>query len=732
MIMVYPKSGRLNFKIGLALMTLLLGDARAINAGQDFRLRTLSSRPDVISGGDVLVEADVPAQSAWKVSLDGRDVTKLFHPFAASGKAVALLSGLKQGRNVLTLHIKGEGESKLELLNHPLIGPIFSGPHQNPFICQTVENGLGPALDADCSAKSVVQYYYKSTASVAPMTPISEIAGKPDKYGLGFKPYPLDMPPPSDVAQTVTSGGATVPYIVRREIGTINRAVYDIRFLHQPGRPLPSPWMPPTPEWNGRLMYEFPGGCAAGYRQGVLASSLGENPMIARGYAYVTSTLNNPGTDCNDRISAETLSMVKEHFIKTYGVPVHTIGEGASGGTMELHLIAQNYPGLLDGIIVIASFPDLTTYAPEYTDCALLERALGTSKLQWAQAQKTAISGFATWHTCSGLSRFLSGVWPILDPTRCDEAVPRERVYDRLKNPHGVRCTIYDNEINVFGRDPRNGFARRPLDNVGVQYGLVAFNHLQINAQQFVDLNERTGGFDDDGNIVTARTQADPETVRLAYQRGLVLTGGGGLDGTPVIDWHSYTDDLVDHHDHARAFLTRTRLIAANGNAENQVILMSPRPDYLALLIPGRESEVTAQEQEAGIVMEMDRWLDKVEADSTTGTRAAKIYRDRPKGLSDSCVATDGELIVEPASYNGPGRCNQMYPAHGDPRIAAGSPLSNDVLKCALKPLNEADYAQPLNADELHRLQAVFPGGVCDYSRPGVGQDRTTLTWQKF
>jgi len=32
----------------------------------------------------------------------------------------------------------------------------------------------------------------------------------------------------------------------------------------------------------------------------------------------------------------------------------------------------------------------------------------------------------------------------------------------------------------------------------------------------------------------------------------------------------------------------------------------------------------------------------------------------------------------------------------------------------------------------LERLRAVFPGGVCDYSRPGVGQQITKVTWQKY
>ena len=49
--------------------------------------------------------------------------------------------------------------------------------------------------------------------------------------------------------------------------------------------------------------------------------------------------------------------------------------------------------------------------------------------------------------------------------------------------------------------------------------------------------------------------------------------------------------------------------------------------------------------------------------------------------------------------------------------------MSNDVLKCQLKPLDVAEYAPAtLSAGQLARLQAVFPQGVCDWSKPGVGQ----------
>src|SRR5262249_38152055 len=152
---------------------------------------------------------------------------------------------------------------------------------------------------------------------------------------------------------------------------------------------------------------------------------------------------------------------------------------------------------------------------------------------------------------------------PIVDPRNCDPSIPKERIYDPVANPRGVRCDIYDNEIDFFEPNPRTGFAYRPLDNAGVQYGLVAYNSGKIDAEHFIELNERIGGYDQDGNIVATRTEADPRALRIAYQRGLVLTGGGGLGNIPIIDWRSYSDDLGDLHDRFRSFVTRARLIAA-------------------------------------------------------------------------------------------------------------------------------------------------------------------------
>ena len=713
----------------LALM-LAIGTHQAPIA---FGVHVVSSRSDVVSGGDALVEVTASSPRGWVILLNGLDVTARFRAGERGVGYLALLDGLRDGANLIEGR-SGTERISLAVVNHPIAGPVFAGPHQAPFICETRANGLGDPLDSDCSVRTLVRYYYKSKEGVR--LDLFGQANSPASPAPGYKWYDPAGPVPKDVEQLTLADGRRVDYLVRREIGTINRAVYDIEMLYTPGEHLPSPWSRPVAGWNGRLVYMLDGGCGAGHHQGVLEGAPGVvgAPFLAQGYAVATATLNSFATTCNDRLSAETLSMVKEHFIKEFGVPVHTIGWGDSGGAMDLHLIAQNYPGLLDGIVPMITFPDLVTAFASVSDCVLLDHAFAASRLRWSEAQKTAVAGYASWRLCATLSALRS---PFTDPApgsdKCDASIPRADVYDRERNAKGARCTIFDNAISVFGKAASTGFGRSTVDNIGLQYGLAAFVSGEIGAEQFVELNELIGGFDANGDVGPARTAADTLLLRDAYERGVVVSGSG-LAETPIIDWRPYGDDMADGHDRQRSFATRARLLAANGTAGNQVILVYPRysaVDWFRYAATHRW-EAVYPEIAHDLVPRMDQWLDRIAADTLPGALAAKVIRDRPSELADGCWSTAGEQIREAAVYRGPGRCNELYPAHASPRLVAGAPLADDVLKCALKPIDQVDYAHPLTDDQRHRLSAVFPDGVCDFRRPGVGQVPLGPRWQKF
>src|SRR5205814_2691154 len=132
------------------------------------------SRPDMITGGDALISIQAPQGEAVDkvaVTLNGKNVTAQLHDDAEARKLTGLLAGLRIGENsvtVLTGANRTQPAAALTLANHPITGPVFSGPQEQPFICQTEEfklpdgNTLGVPLDANCSVKTVVTYVYKS------------------------------------------------------------------------------------------------------------------------------------------------------------------------------------------------------------------------------------------------------------------------------------------------------------------------------------------------------------------------------------------------------------------------------------------------------------------------------------------------------------------------------------------------------------------------------------------
>ena len=703
-------------------------------------VRTVSTRPDTVSGGEVLVQIVLPrnvAADRVAVTLNGRDVRSAFRPGLQPQTLAGLVGGLNDGSNQIEASAPGQRRVQVTVINHSITGPVIAGPHQTPFVCETEAFGLGPALDSNCTAKTRVDYFYRvrtaatpqlespAANSAAALAAVDAAAPRPGGGGGGaapnpFKPLDPNAPRPADLAQTTTSDGRTVPYIVRREMGTINRAVYVIAFLHEPGTPLPDPWTS-SPGWNGRLLYSFGGGCRAGYHQGRSIGGLTANRSyleesqvgdyaLARGYALAGGSLNVFGTSCADLISAETMMMVKEHFIERFGAPRYTIGSGRSGGSMQQHLIGNNYPGLLDGIIPTASFADNMTFLDPLFDCELLDAAFSASSLTWTDAQKAAVTGHASYAYCKR-----NGTqYPNLRATNCDpDALPVTAIYNPKTNRTGARCTYQDNMVNVYGRDPRTGFARRPFDNVGLQYGLRALNDGKINFEQFVDLNRRVGGHDIDGNVVSTRTVADPEALRIAYETGRLNDASRGLSMIPIIDVRPYTDGDDDVHDIVANHITRARLIAANGHAGNQVF---------RTYAPGTPIQLAQRY----VLDAMDEWLNNITRDTAQSRSALeKVVRNKPSHLVDTCYLASLEPVTDPS------RCQALFPVASNPRLAAGSPLTQDRLKCELKPVDRADYKAPLTDAQLASLREVFPGGVCDYNRPGVGK-RAPQTWLSY
>jgi hypothetical protein len=499
-----------------------------------------------------------------------------------------------------------------------------------------------------------------------------------------------------------------VPFIVRIEKGTINRSIYEFARLDD------------ATGWNGRLIYIFGGGCEGGwYIQGSSTAGVLDPVMLGRGYATASASLNVFGNNCNDLLAAETMMLVRDTFVARNGPLAFTIGWGCSGGSYQAHQIADNYPGLLDGIIVGCSFPDVTSVTlMTVTDAKLLKRVFDNTP-GWTSAEKRAVSGFAQDTAINTLAPEADRIDP---DASCNDAIPPQLLYNATSNPTGARCTVYDHTVNVYGRN-QQGFARRPLDNVGVQYGLGAYLAGAITAQKFLDLNAAIGGLDIDANWTAARTVGDVDALTAAHQTGRVLSGGGGLGATPIIDYREYVDQVSGGNLHMKihSFATRERLRQTTGSTANHVMLVQAGP----LLF-----DPTTRPVLADALAEMDDWLVGVFSDTAPGTLAQKVARNKPATLTDACYDGSGQKIVETQTIQG-GACNGLYPTFSTPRLVAGAPVTDDVLKCALKSPTIADYPGFTQAD-FNRLQQIFPGGVCDYTQTPAWHVPLGGTWLAF
>src|SRR4030095_1519961 len=211
-------------------------------------IATLSNRPNLVSGGDVLVQITTDVAVLGAVTLNGAYVTGMFRPGTAANTFVGLVTGLNLGANTLAA-----GDKSLVITNYPLKGPIISGPYVQPFICTTATfrlpdgTTLGDPTDADCSAPTKITYMYMPLG------------------GTALVPLPSTTSLPANVTMTQTSNNQFVPFVVRVETGTMDRGIYQNAVLFDPtSEPAPTPFTPPR-GWNRRLLAQHGAGCPGGW-----------------------------------------------------------------------------------------------------------------------------------------------------------------------------------------------------------------------------------------------------------------------------------------------------------------------------------------------------------------------------------------------------------------------------------------------------------------------------------
>lgn len=653
------------------------------------------------------------------------------------------------------------------------VKPLYSGPMQYPFLCGVRASGLGqPLIDnqegygvpvyqldditgepthvvmgysKDCSIPTRVEYYY-NRAGTEDFLPLAQAR--------------------DDEIEQIEFQGELIPFIVRIEIGTINRFFYAIAALKGPDEDASASRVQEMPDktyWNGNLIYQFRGGVGIGKRQGKLnpRSVLSRRKAIlSAGYALAYSTGNQTSNHYNLWLAEETAQRVKRQFEARYVKPKQTIGIGGSGGAIQQLLIAQNYPGLLDGALALYAYPDMISQTIYAFDCELLEYYFDVTAQDYDRWQQwpnrsiiqglNAVDDFSNKFTAYyNLARLVWGVWPPA-AEGMSECINGWRGLTQLtNNPHFTHLAkYYDKKVltqthwthwddlrHIYGVRA-SGYARQTWDNVGVQYGLLALREGKLSPEEFLHLNHHVGGWKPPESIrqerywkivmgasllelspwshhnmwltktnrPAPRTHGDVEAIHAAYQSGHVFVGRVDI---PVLDMRHYLEAELDMHHLSASFSIRRRMLDFYGHADHHIMWVMEKP-YQPVL-------------EA--VRNLERWVEARQARSDRDLLAAK-----PDVLQDTCFDGEGNIVargddVWDGEWNDKpaGRCSQAYPFFRTSRIVAGDGWQGDVFKCHLKPVRQAlsdgDYGQTDMAPYIDELERVFPQGVCDYGQ---------------
>ena len=165
-------------------------------------------------------------------------------------------------------------------------------------------------------------------------------------------------------------------------------------------------------------------------------------------------------------------------------------------------------------------------------------------------------------------------------------------------------------------------------------------------------------------------------------------------------------------HPPFHSFTYRARLDRTNGNHDTHVIWVpngGQTPDQ---------------------ILTVDAWLAGVEADTSGDPLSVKLARHKPAAAVDACFRAGG--VVQDVMCTDPATGVPGWQYYGNPRLVAGWPFTLDHFKCQLKPLDRADYIPLAFTDaQWAQLNQAFPTGVCDYSKPPVGQ-QPSIPWLTF
>jgi hypothetical protein len=206
-----------------------------------------------------------------------------------------------------------------------------------------------------------------------------------------------------------------------------------------------------------------------------------------------------------------------------------------------------------------------------------------------------------------------------------------------------------------------------------------------------------------------------------------------------------YSDPTGDIHDRFRSFSILGRIDTAVGNTNN-VSLFTRGGGSLASSISKAGKEYTAEmvaaaDEWASNLLQIDGWKtgdnQPHASNLERGELAQAITAAMPKSAESNCSDGSGFEVRGDEAKLAEGPCSEKFVVHGNSRIAAGAPITDDIAKCALAPVDPAVYVDAdgkplLNADQLDELRAIFPDGVCDWSQRGPGDSTFKQPWAGY
>jgi len=175
-----------------------------------------------------------------------------------------------------------------------------------------------------------------------------------------------------------------------------------------------------------------------------------------------------------------------------------------------------------------------------------------------------------------------------------------------------------------------------------------------------------------------------------------------------MIDLRPYLEPDLDMHNSRQSFSARQRILRRQGHHDNH-----------AIWFVGNEID---------LIVKIELGLDTL-TEYLDGGKAPAQFADacfdqlgNPIGIGEH--VWDGIL-----NSNRPGVCTRTYPVFASSRMVAGDSHAGDMFKCQLKSVDEAvadgtygDVSFDFAEDAW--LRAIFPTGVCDYSKPDAGRPK--------